>query len=94
MLSAKEALDIATPKAEFFLNELEGYIKNAARDRKTKVDIFVQPYCTWLIHGREEPIEEIPCEVVKKLREAGYTVEFYTTDRYVSHALRISWNNP
>lgn len=91
MITAAEAKALSGPSADDHLKVIEKYIRRAAAEKKSEVLIKEEPYAYWL-YGGQVPTEDVPKEVVRKLREAGFTVNlYYRETQFVDIGLYISW---
>ena len=89
MIDAKEAREIMAGAAEFYLNEIEGYIKKAAQKGESNIIIYDRPYCWWLHHIWAMPDEAK--EVFEQIESLGYEINPYEEKDTNKTGLMIGW---
>ncbi len=90
MITAKQAAEIAGPKAEEYLEFIEKKIIEAAEKQNREVVIRDNPYCNWL-YGGESNRDEVK-KALKILSDNGFKVSLhYQENQFVDIGLAIGW---
>ena len=90
MITAKQAAEIAGPKAEEYLEFIEKKIIEAAEKQEHEVVIRDAPYSNWL-YGSGSNRDEVK-KALKVLSDNGFKVSLhYQENQFVDIGLVIGW---
>ena len=91
MITAKQAAEMAGPKAEEYLEFIEKKIIESAEKQEHEVVIRDAPYCNWL-YGRSESNPDEVKKALKILSDNGFKVSLhYQENQFVDIGLVIGW---
>ena len=91
MITAKQAAEMAGPKAEEYLEFIEKKIVEAAEKQNREVIIRDTPYCNWLYSRSESNPNEVK-KALKILSDNGFKVSLhYQENQFVDIGLVIGW---
>ena len=91
MITAKQAAEMAGPKAEEYLEFIEKKIVEAAEKQNREVVIRDNPYCNWLYGSGESNPDEVR-KALKILSDNGFKVSLhYQENQFVDIGLVIGW---
>ena len=91
MITAKQAAEIAGPKAEEYLEFIEKKIIEAAEKQNCEVVIREAPYCDWLYGSGKSKPDEVR-KALKVLSDNGFKVSLhYQENQFVDIGLVIGW---
>ena len=91
MITAKQAAEMAGPKAEEYLEFIEKKIVEAAEKQNREVVIRDAPYCDWLYGSSKSKPDEVR-KALKVLSDNGFKVSLhYQENQFVDIGLVIGW---
>ena len=91
MITAKQASEMAGPKAEEYLEFIEKKIVEAAEKQNREVVIRDTPYCNWLYGSGESNPDEVR-KALKVLSDNGFKVSLhYQENQFVDIGLVVRW---
>ena len=90
MITAKQAAEMAGPKAEEYLEFIEKKIIEAAEKQNHEVVIRDNPYCNWLYSSKSN-LDEVK-KALRALNDNGFKVSLhYQENQFVDIGLKIEW---
>ena len=91
MITAKEAAEIAGPKAEEYLEFIEKKIVEAAEKQNREVVIRDNPYSNWLYGDSASSPAEVK-KAIKIMHENGFKLSLhYVENQFVDIGLKVEW---
>ena len=91
MITAKQAAEMAGPKAEDYLEFIEKKIIESTEKQNRSVIIRDNPYCNWLYSDSSSSPAEVK-KVLKTMQENGFKLSLhYSESQFVDYGLKIEW---
>lgn len=91
MITAKQAAEMAGPKAEEYLEFIEKKIVEAAEKQNREVVIRDNPYCNWLYGDSTSSPTEVK-KAIKIMHENGFELSLhYVESQFVDIGLKVEW---
>ena len=91
MITAKQAAEMAGPKAEDYLEFIEKKIIEAAEKQNRSVIIRDNPYCNWLYSDSASSPTEVK-KAIKIMHENGFKLSLhYVENQFVDIGLKVEW---
>ena len=91
MITAKQAAEMAGPKAEDYLEFIEKKIIESAEKQNRSVIIRDKPYCNWLYGDSSSSANEVK-KALKIMKDNGFKLSlYYIESQFVDYGLKIEW---
>ena len=91
MITAKQAAEMAGPKAEDYLEFIEKKIIESAEKQNRSVIIRDNPYCNWLYSDSGSSANEVK-KALKIMKDNGFKLSlYYIESQFVDCGLKIEW---
>ena len=91
MITAKQAAEMAGPKAEEYLEFIEKKIVEAAEKQNREVVIRDNSYCNWL-YGDSASLPTEVKKAIKIMHENGFKLSLhYVENQFVDIGLKVEW---
>ena len=91
MITAKQAAEMAGPKAEDYLEFIEKKIIESAEKQNRSVIIRDNPYCNWLYSDSASSPTEVK-KAIKIMNENGFKLSLhYVENQFVDIGLKVEW---
>ena len=91
MITAKQAAEMAGPKAEDYLEFIEKKIIESAEKQNRSVIIRDNPYCNWLYSDSGSSANEVK-KALKIMKDNGFKLSlYYIESQFVDYGLKIEW---
>ena len=92
MITAKQAAEMAGPKAEEYLEFIEKKIIKAVKDQNRGIIIRDNPYSNWLYGSSSKSNPDEVRKALKTLSDNGFKVSLhYQENQFVDIGLKIEW---
>ena len=91
MITAKQAAEMAGPKAEDYLEFIEKKIIESTEKQNREVIIRDKPYCNWLCSDFSSSANEVK-KALKIMKDNGFKLSlYYIESQFVDYGLKIEW---
>ena len=91
MITAKQAAEMAGPKAEDYLEFIEKKIIESAEKQNRSVIIRDNPYCNWLYSDSSSSPTEVK-KALKIMQDNGFKLSLhYVENQFVDIGLKVEW---
>ena len=91
MITAKQAAEMAGPKAEDYLEFIEKKIIESAEKQNRSVIIRDKPYCNWLYSDSSSSANEVK-KALKIMKDNGFKLSLhYVESQFVDIGLKVEW---
>ena len=91
MITAKQAAEMAGPKAEDYLEFIEKKIIESTEKQNRSVIIRDKPYCNWLYSDSGSSANEVK-KALKIMKDNGFKLSLhYVENQFVDYGLKIEW---